>query len=283
MSGNAQQRELERKIFEAFLAVASEFRASISGEWSQPTDDPPDVQFRDADSRLVGVDLKAWINEQQIAEGKRREAIEDQFLAAVRPKPNRPFEVVSYVWLLPSGNRAPTEAEAVAFKDELLSLLTTHDATWSAQSHEIVQSETVTQLEGHPTLARYLAAVTVFPRTIIDPGEQDWLGFPLHGGPYGEQDMLEPLQDLIAATRVKYETTKGDKGLDRLVLLIHYDRRAWQYNSPIEAPDWDLGLFANEAAYMVFALDTLSEEPSPWDEVFLFDAVGGRALQVYPR
>ena len=274
MSGNAEQRELERGIFERFLSVASEFRAAISGEWTQPTDDPPDVRFRDTDSRLVGVELKAWINEEQIAEGKRREALEERFLTALRPQSANPLKVVSYVWLRPAGNQAPAGAEAVTFKDELLSLLAAHDATWSAQGHEIVQGETLTQLQQHPTLARHLAAVVVFPRTIIDPKGQDWIGFPFRGGPYAEQDMLRPLQDLIAGTRIKYETTKADKELDRLILLIHYDGRAWQYNSPIEAPDWDLSVFANEAAYMVFALDTLSEEPSTWDEVFLFDAVG---------
>ena len=94
--------------------------------------------------------------------------------------------------------------------------------------------------------------------------------------------MLVPLQDLIADTREKYATTKADKGLDRLVLLIHYDGRAFQYNSPIEAPDWSLALFAERAGYMDFALDVLAGE-SPWDEIHLFDAVGNRVVRIRPR
>lgn len=291
MSGGLAQRERERTIFEGFLAVASDFAARISGDWTQPDDDPPDVLFKDGRGHTVGVELKAWINEGQIAQGKKREALEARFFDALGPHTKNPNPVVAFVWLRPVHDvwsrpvrdQAPGRDEAQAFRDELLSLVSDIDGRWAACGHEILQGETVTAFGNRPTLTRYLGAVEAFPRTVIDPGEQPWIGFPMRGAAYSEKDMLTPLQDLIADTRVKYEEAKAARGLDWFVLLIHYDGRAFQYNSPIETLDWDLGVFADDAAFMVFALDTLSEEPSPWDEVYLFDAVAGRSVKVHPR
>lgn len=285
MSGSAAQREREREVFEGFLKVAPEFKPGIArAGWTQPAEDPPDVGFIDTAGRRVGVELKAWLNEDQIAQAKRREATEAGFLAALAPQPRNTNNVVSLVWPRLAKDRAPKGADARAFKGELLSLIEEKDREWSARAHEPVQGETVPARDfgKRPTLQRYLEAVCLFPRKLIDQREENWITFPSRGGAYDEIAMLTPLQDLIADTREKYATTKQDRGLDRFVLLIHYDGRAWQYNSPIEAPDWDFDLFASQAAYHIFALDTLSGEPSPWDEVFLFDAVKERWVRVHP-
>lgn len=73
----------------------------------------------------------------------------------------------------------------------------------------------------------------------------------------------------------------AEKPLDRLVLLIHYDSRAFRFNAPIEAPDWGLDLFASEAAVYSFRPRHAAGQPSPWDDVFLFDAVNGRSVRVH--
>jgi hypothetical protein len=291
VTGSGEQHEREREIFQGFLTQAPDFKARIAGAWWQPDDDPPDARFKDTEGREVGVELKAWINEEQIAHAKKREALEARFLALFDPQPTNRSKAVTYVWLRPAADvwsraakdRVPSSHEAQVFKEELLSLVAEIDAEWMARGREVLQGETVTKFGERLTLGRFLEAVMLFPKAVIDPGNQDRLAFPLRGGAYGEQHMLRPLQDMIFHNREKYATTKAGKGLDRLILLIHYDDRALQYNSPIEAPDWDLTTFAKGAAYMIFALDELSETPSPWDEVFLFDAVRGRAIQVHPQ
>lgn len=276
------KREFEGRMFSGFLDAAPDFRATIRGEWRQPDDDPPDVMFEDMEGRRVGVELKAWLNEEQIATAKRREAIERGILEAIGKQPPNEGKVISYVWLSPCSGKTPSKDEAGAFQNELLSLLKDCDDDRRARQDKMVQQESVTDFGRRSTLARYLDGVTLFPFSAIDPGKQDWIGFPFRGGAYSEKDMLAPLQDLISATWEKYRTLKEDKGFQRLVLLIHYDARAFQYNSPISAPDWDIGLFAEELASYHDIFEAFGEKTSQWDEIYLFDAVTKKALLVHP-
>jgi hypothetical protein len=48
--------------------------------------DPPDILCTDEAGKRIGVELGEWINEKQMSESKRREAMENSYRAAVRSR-----------------------------------------------------------------------------------------------------------------------------------------------------------------------------------------------------
>lgn len=285
MGREQEKRAFEEDVFRTFLKAAPDFAEQLTGDWEQPVDDPPDVRFKDRQGQIVGVELKAWINEDQITAAKQREATQKGLLAAIGPQPPNPCQHVSHAWLLALPVRPPKGPAAATFRDELLALVSEADQAWKDGTADPRQGRTLPPSEfgDRPSLKQHLAGLTLWPDACLarKPGH-DWIGFPGGGGAYGEQDMLEPLEDLIVSLREKYASTKQDKGLDRLVLLIHYDERAFQHNSPIQSPDWDFGFFAEEAAFLHTAMDELGEELSPWDEIYLLDTLEGRVVRIHP-
>lgn len=114
---------------------------------------------------------------------------------------------------------------------------------------------------------------------------QDWVTFPCRGGAYSPEEMLEPLTDLLGETWARYQTTRSDKGLNALTLLIHYDGLAFQYCTPVEAPDSDFADAAGRARAYVSSRVILEDEGTgvPFDSVFLFVALDGneQAFRLY--
>jgi hypothetical protein len=133
-------------------------------------------------------------------------------------------------------------------------------------------------------LGRFLGSLTVWPRSkiTINPGF-DWITFPQPIDTYDENTMLEPLREALSNLRDKYQGRKELLNLDRFVLLFHYDGRAYRYNSPVQGANWNAESLARDAGWFQFAYDVLMEEGSPWDEVWILDAINERAYRVHPE
>ena len=71
---NAKHSADEYAIFSAFLKAYPGFASSVR-DWSQPEGEFPDVIAVLKDDSKIHFELGEWLNDQQIAEGKRRERL----------------------------------------------------------------------------------------------------------------------------------------------------------------------------------------------------------------
>jgi hypothetical protein len=84
--------------------------------------------------------------------------------------------------------------------------------------------------------------------------------------------MLETLKSALVAhkTDERYKDIRKHGGLDEVYLLVHYDFRAFAYNTPFDAPDFGF----REAAE--FASSVLQGDGAYFDRVFLFHFLWGK-------
>jgi hypothetical protein len=287
MTSSQEKREREATIFAAFVATEPNFAGEPLGGWEQPDDDPPDILSETVSGRRIGVELKTWANEDQVAKAKVEEARQDAIRAALGQQPSNTGGRIAFVWLRPSAIRLP-DNDALAFRNELLALLAEAQANWPNDgSWDSPQGHSYHAFPGRPALTRYLVAAQLYPRTHFKPwGDQgspvaEWITFPFRGGAYSDREMMEPLLDLLGHVFEKYETTRTDLGLDELDLVIHYDGLAFAYCTPVETPDFDFGEAAKHARSYVADYEELGEvldpdDDAPFDRVFLFAALAGR-------
>jgi hypothetical protein len=99
-----------------------------------------------------------------------------------------------------------------------------------------------------------------------------WIRFPSPGGAYSPKEMLHTLSSSLTAhkTDERYKDLKQHVGLDEVYLLIHYDFKAFAYNTPFDAPDFGF----KEAAE--FASKTLNGDGGNFDRIFLFSFLWGK-------
>src|SRR5437867_3549365 len=79
------KREHEKAIFQAFLGIEPNFCGESLSNWRQPTDEKefPDIIATSISGRRIGVELGEWLNEDEIQAAKRKEQLEESFLAAI--------------------------------------------------------------------------------------------------------------------------------------------------------------------------------------------------------
>ena len=103
------QRQREAAVFDAFLRTEPLFAGEEVSSWLQPDQDPPDVLCRTSGGKLIGVELKTWANEGQIADARAEERRRDAILAALAPLPPNTTQNIAFSWL---GLRPSVFAEA---------------------------------------------------------------------------------------------------------------------------------------------------------------------------
>ena len=179
----------EKPIFATFLKVCPDFAGEPIEEWDvvdewyrkrelsaplPPYDKRPDIISRTVSGKMIGVELKSWLNEPQIAEARRRPA-------------------------------------------------------------------------------------------------NQWVQSPSLVGFYGDE-MLETLNKCLIAYRSdhRYQNLGKHVGLDEVYLLIHYDFKAFAYNTPFDAPNFGF----REAAE--FASSALNGDGGYFDRIFLFHFLWGK-------
>jgi hypothetical protein len=227
----------EREVFRGFLSAMPLFAAFAVVKWEQTKQDPPDVEADLADGGRVGIELTSWLEESQIGREKRVEIIEDPFRDAINPDPTNQTEHIFLVWIDPK--RRMEKNDAAGFRSELLALMEEIDNGWSNIPYsDSPQGFPWKDFVKYPTLAKYLNSIDVHPRGGGGrKGGVHWLTFPIRGGAYSPDWMVDALVDCISAKTTKYSAKPT--GFEEFHLLVHYDK-TFVYNSPVFGIDFGL-------------------------------------------
>lgn len=253
----------ERQVFETFIKTCGDFAGEsvkvwyILDDWYRipgnarptvPFDNRPDIIcITDSDKR-VGIELKAWLNEGQIAEAKRQESFQDAILRAIGELPINDHKYIQRIWLRVKPKRFH-DGDSPELRNQLFELIRQRDERWSEKPKWDQSSrEMIADLTAFPTVAKYIDFVEAFPRREpIEPDEaikqqypdRRWIAFPNRGGAYTLTEMLTPLQELLVKTKVdnRYRDICKHVGLSECYLLVHYDWDAFAYNTPIDTPN----------------------------------------------
>jgi hypothetical protein len=291
--------EQEKTLFRSFLKQEPTFAGEPIREWhhvsewyeatgkprpAPPDHDRPDIICATESARLEGVELKSWLDEEQIAEAKLREGVEGAIMKAIGEQPPNECRTISRVWLSPLGARMrPTDEER--FRAELLSLIQELDRKRSGQPvHKREHGDRHQDFSAHPTLDRYLGGVHLHPRMPANDENVDrqvalargsvrsrWITFPNRGGAYTPRWMMEALCRLLdRMTRGDaYKGLSSRIGLDRLHLLVHYDFNAFAYNTPAESSEYKFEDIVRDA------IKHLGGDAGPFAAVYLLVYLGG--------
>ena len=275
----------EKLIFDSFLEVCPGFANEPIQEWdvveewyakralappAQPFDKRPDVIAVTASGRKIGVELKSWVNRDQITEARKQERIRHNILEAIGEQPRNDTQYIGVIWLSPRQVRFDAR-DAAIFRNEMFALVKEVDDEWSKKPKwEQEHSDPVNDLSRFPVLEKYLQGIRVDPATRSHFDIQ-WIRFPSPGGAYSPNEMLETLTRSLIAHRSdeRYKDLRTRVGLDQVYLLVHYDFKAFAYNTPFGAPDFGF----KEAAK--FASDVLGGEGGYFDRIFLFHFLWG--------
>lgn len=277
----------EKLIFDSFLKVCTNFAEEPIKEWdvvedwyvkrlldspAPPFDKRPDVICITSSGKKIGVELKNWLSREQIAEARKQERIQDNVLKAIGEAQND-TKHIREVWLDAEQIRFDAR-EAPAFREQLLKLIKEVDD----RTKEPPVSEHLFRDQGDfatfPQLEKYLKSACFNPRSSRSVKSR-WISFPRSpypSGHYSPNTMRETLSKALLAHKndERYKDLKQRVGLDEVYLLVHYDFKAFAYNTPFDAPSFGF----KEAAD--FASKALGGDGGNFDRIFLFHFLWGK-------
>lgn len=282
--GVAAAMKNEKLIFDSFLKVCPDFAGEPIAEWDvvedwygkhgleppeHPFDKRPDIIALTTSGRKIGVELKSWVNQEQITAARKQERIQENILNAIGEQPQNETRHIGYVRPFPKQVRFNSQ-DAMHFREEIFDLIQKEDSRWLQkpdQEQEVLAN--VHDLTAFPTLEKYLHSVEIHPRPRF---EIDWIHFPSRGGAYSPNDMLGTLTRALLAHRSddRYKELRKRVVLDEVYLLVHYDFKAFAYNTPFDAADFGF----KEAADL--ASDELGGDGGYFDRIFLFHFLWGK-------
>lgn len=272
----------EKLIFDSFLKACPDFANEPIEEWDvveewyakralepppHPFDKRPDVIALTASGKRIGIELKSWVNREQIADARKQERIQDNILKALGKQPPNETQHIGYVWFSAKNVRFDAH-DAADFRGQMFVLIKEVDQKpdWD---HNRWQD--VGDFNGLPILEKYLDSVR-FHSTSRGRLNIRWIRFPSPGGFYSPNEMRETLRTSLLAHRSdeRYRDLRTRVGLDEVYLLIHYDFKAFAYNTPFDAPNFGF----KEAAE--FASSALNGDGGYFDRIFLFHFLWGK-------
>jgi hypothetical protein len=281
--GVATAMKNEKLIFDSFLKACSDFAGEPIEEWDvvedwygkrglepppPPFDKRPDIIAITASGRKIGVELKSWVNRDQITEARKQERIQENILKAIGEQPPNETKHIGYVWLSAKPSRFDA-GDAAAFRKQMFCLIGQIDNAWSQKpDRDQDLFESFHDFTNLPILGKYLNRVEFHPRPRLDI---HWIQFPTRGGAYSPNDMLGTLSNALLAHRSdeRYKDLRKHVGLDEVYLLVHYDFKAFAYNTPFDAPNFGFKQAAG------FAANVLNGDGGYFDRVFLFHFLWG--------
>jgi hypothetical protein len=266
----------ERDVFVGFLAARPMFAGSPVTNWIQPAQDPPDVECDLEDGRNIAVELTSWLDESQIGREKKVEMIETSFRDAIKPEPSNNSERIFLVWLSPRQRMKPVDQ--TSFRTELIALVEHIDRHWeNIPWSDSPQGFNWKDFTKYPTLTKYLNSIDVHPRRVAGTGKGGihWLTFPMRGGNYSPDWMVDALVECVTTKTTKYSVKPP--GASEFHLLVHYDK-AFLYNTPV------LGIDFGYAEAVTAAARKIAGSVGTFDKIFVFVPVadGQQAFQLYP-
>ncbi len=283
----------EKLIFASFLEAYPELANEIV-EWDvvdewyvkraldpppHPFDKRPDIIALTKSGKKIGIELKSWVNREQITEARTEERRRENILEAIGEQPPNKTKHIGYVWLFPKQIRFEPR-DARHFREQLFALIEQMDNAWSQKPDYQPNSsddDDVSDFVGFPLLEKYLEGVRFAPLPYF---ETDWIDFPSPGGAYSPNEMLETLTSSLSAhkTDERYRDLRKHVDLDEVYLLVHYDFKAFAYNTPFDAPNFGFEKAAE------FASSVLDGDGGNFDRIFLFHFLWGQeeAYRIFP-
>ncbi|MGH9932382.1 MAG: hypothetical protein ACREA9_24530 [Pyrinomonadaceae bacterium] len=275
----------EKLIFASFLGAYSELANEIV-EWDvvdewyvkralvpppHPFDQRPDIIAVTKSGKKIGIELKSWVNREQITAARKQERIQDNILKAIGEQPPNETQHIGCLWLSAKQLRFDAR-DAGDFRRQLFALIQQVDSNWSQKADWLQSaSENIRDFGGFLILEKYLHSVRFYSatRTRFDI---HWILFPSPGGAYSPNEMLETLTSSLISQRSdeRYKDLRTLVGLDKVYLLVHYDFKAFAYNTPFGAPNFGF----KEAAE--FAKEVLGGDGGNFDRIFLFHFLWGQ-------
>jgi len=276
----------ERVIFDWFLRICPDFASEPIKEWDvvnewyakrglvappHPFDKRPDIIAIPQSGKRIGIELKSWVNREQIAEARKEERIRANILNAIGEQGHNNTKHIGHVWLWAKQVRFD-QFEAQEFRRQLFSLIEQVDREWAQKpdwdQDSDFKNDERDELARFPVLAKYLHQVAFHSRPEF---ETNWIDFPTRGGAYSPNDMLGTLSNALSAhtNDERYRDLKERVGLDEVYLLVHYDFKAFAYNTPFDAPNFGFRKAAE------FASSVLNGDGGYFDRIFLFRFLWG--------
>jgi hypothetical protein len=279
--GVAAAMKNEKLIFDSFLKASPNFAGEPIAEWDvvedwygkrglepppYPFDKRPDVIALTASGKRIGIELKSWVNREQITEARKQERIQDNILKAIG-EPRNDAKHIREVWL--DAEQIKFDArEAAAFREQLLRLIKEVDDRTKQPPVPERFFRDQDDFAKYPLLGKYLKGACFNPRGRRSV-KTHWISFPRSPYPsgfYSPNTMRETLKGALLAHKndERYKDLKTQVGLDEVYLLVHYDFKAFAYNTPFDAPNFGF----KEAAQL--ASNVLDGDGGNFDRVFLF-------------
>ncbi len=269
----SKKQALEKGIFDCFVRLHPEFAgravtASIGN-------DPPDILCIDADGKRIGVELGEWLDEIQIAMGKKREGIEKSFRTVIASDQEIPPEHIGISWIGLEKEIPLNGVDAPTFRKEIYELIGESDRDWLTNPEvNGLQGYVHRDFSKYPMVGKYLDSIHFHPRVLPRTKGGEWLTFPMPGGAYSPKTAVDALEGLYQKKAAKYGDLHAKENLTELYLIAYYNQ-GLIYNSPYETPYFDFHDVAN-----VFKL-WVSANPGRFQRVFLLDATGtGKVVRI---
>jgi hypothetical protein len=211
------------------------------------------------------------VNREQITVARKQERIQENILNAIGEQPPNETQNIGYIWL--SAKEVRFEAiDASQFREQMFGLIDQIDNNWSQRPKgDQDHWQDVRDFSAFPILGKYLDSVRFHPRSRRRLSIH-WILFPSPGGHYSPNEMRETLRSSLLALRAdeRYRDLQRHVSLDEVYLLVHYDFKAFAYNTPFDAP----GFGFKEAADL--ASGQLSGDGGYFDRIFLFHFLCGK-------
>ena len=276
----------EKLVFDSFLKACPDFASEPIEEWDvvdkwyanrglasppPPFDKRPDIVAATTSGRRIGIELKSWVNRDQIKEARKQERIQENILNAIGKQPKNETQDIGFIWLSAKQVRF-NAGDATDFREQLFALIAQVDKNWSQKADwDQNLCHDTSDLADFPILQKYLNSVRFHPAS-RNRFQIPWIRFPSPGGAYSPNEMLETLSRALLAHRAnkKYKDIRKHVDLNEVYLLVHYDFKAFAYNTPFVAPNFGF----KEAAQ--FASNTLDGDGGYFARIFLFHFLWGQ-------
>jgi hypothetical protein len=286
-TGVAAAMKNERLIFDSFLKACPDFATEPIEEWDvvedwyakraldpppHPFEKRPDIIAVTASGKRIGIELKSWVNREQISKARKQEQIHDNILKAIGKLPPNESQHIGQVWL--SAKQVRFDArDASELKKQMFEFIGKVEHSW-LQDHQGDQNswQDKGDFTGFPFLEKYLDSARF--HSVRRRRVNGWILFPnpYPGGHFSPNDIRETLRSALLAHKndKKYKDLRKHVGLDEVYLIVHYDFKAFAYNTPFDAPNFGF----KEAAD--FASAVLTRDGGNFDRVFLFHFLWGK-------
>ena len=281
----AKMEKNEKLIFESFLRVCPDFAGEPIEEWDvvdewyaerdllpppEPFDKRPDIITITQSGKRIGIELKSWVNREQIAEARKREQIQEKILKAIGEQPPNETRHIGHIWLSAKEVRFD-QSDAADLREQIFSLIEQVDNNWSQKQGFRQSSDERKDFAAYPILGKYFLTIQAEP-AIRNRSEINWIDFRPPGGAYSPKAMLDTLSTSVLAHKndERYKDLITKVGLDEVYLLVHYDFKAFAYNTPFDAQNFGF----REAAQ--FASGVLNGDGGYFDRIFLFHFLWGK-------